>query len=113
MRAHVIDAGMVVNTIEVESLEFMPNLVDGENGGSMGWLWDGSRLTPPLAPQKTVDEMQADARSERNRLLSQSDWTQVLDAPVDRDAWSTYRQALRDLPQQDGFPVTIVWPVKP
>jgi len=34
-------------------------------------------------------------------------------APVDRDAWATYRQALRDLPQQAGFPVTIDWPVKP
>ena len=37
-------------------------------------------------------------RTHRNRLLSASDWTQVADAPVDRDAWATYRQALRDFP---------------
>lgn len=55
----------------------------------------------------------AQARSERNRLLSESDWTQVLDASVDRDDWATYRQALRDIPQQAGFPITINWPVKP
>ena len=37
-------------------------------------------------------------RLERNRLLAASDWTQVADAPVDRAAWATYRQALRDFP---------------
>lgn len=46
----------------------------------------------------------AQVRSQRNRLLSASDWTQVLDAPVDRAAWATYRQALRDLPDAEGFP---------
>jgi hypothetical protein len=52
-------------------------------------------------------------REKRNKLLSASDWTQVIDAPVDQAAWATYRQALRDIPQQAGFPITIVWPVKP
>ena len=37
-------------------------------------------------------------RAARNDLLAQSDWTQVADAPVDRQAWATYRQALRDFP---------------
>ena len=37
-------------------------------------------------------------RAVRNDLLAQSDWTQVADAPVDREAWATYRQALRDFP---------------
>jgi aminoglycoside/choline kinase family phosphotransferase len=37
-------------------------------------------------------------RNHRNRLLAQSDWTQVADAPVDQQAWATYRQALRDFP---------------
>ncbi len=52
-------------------------------------------------------------RAERNQLLTASDWTQVIDAPVDQAAWAAYRQALRDLPQQAGFPTTITWPVKP
>lgn len=43
-------------------------------------------------------------REKRGFLLSQSDWTQVADAPVDKQAWATYRQALRDLPQQEGWP---------
>lgn len=52
-------------------------------------------------------------RDKRNKMLSDSDWTQVLDAPVDKAAWATYRQALRDVPQQVGFPSTVNWPVEP
>ena len=37
-------------------------------------------------------------RHQRDRLLAASDWTQHLDAPVDRAAWAAYRQALRDFP---------------
>jgi hypothetical protein len=46
MRAHIIESGIVTNTIEVESLDFMPNLISGETGG-IGWSWDGETLTPP------------------------------------------------------------------
>lgn len=52
-------------------------------------------------------------RHRRDTLLAQSDWTQVADAPVDAGAWAAYRQALRDLPGQPGFPETINWPVRP
>lgn len=52
-------------------------------------------------------------RNERNNLLVASDWTQVLDAPVDQNAWAEYRQALRDITSQEGFPHNVVWPVKP
>jgi hypothetical protein len=52
-------------------------------------------------------------REKRNKLLSASDWTQVIDAPVDQAAWATYRQALRDISAQAGFPATVDWPVQP
>ena len=52
-------------------------------------------------------------RTQRDQLLKDSDWTQVADAPVDKQAWATYRQALRDVTQQSGFPWTINWPTKP
>jgi hypothetical protein len=55
----------------------------------------------------------ANARKRRNKLLSASDWTQVADAPVDKAAWATYRQALRDISAQAGFPATVVWPEQP
>lgn len=61
------------------------------------------------ALQPTADQI----RAQRNNLLDASDWTQVFDAPVDRAAWATYRQALRDITIQAGFPANVIWPSKP
>lgn len=60
------------------------------------------------------DAEQATAmRQKRTDKLKDSDWTQVADAPVNQAAWATYRQALRDVTQQSGFPWTIDWPAQP
>lgn len=87
-------------------------------------VWSNPPEPAPLTPEQIAIneaaivaaalEQLADAvRSERNVLLAKTDWTQTADAPVDKAAWAAYRQALRDLPQQAGFPTTISWPVKP
>lgn len=55
----------------------------------------------------------ASARAERNRKLADSDWTQLADSTADKDAWATYRQALRDVPAQAGFPNEVTWPELP
>lgn len=52
-------------------------------------------------------------RNIRDSLLAKSDWTQVADAPVDQTAWVEYRQKLRDVPQQAGFPHEVDWPAEP
>lgn len=53
-------------------------------------------------------------RHKRNALLSDTDWTQTPDLSADfRKRWANYRQALRDLPQQAGFPQRIDWPQPP
>jgi hypothetical protein len=59
------------------------------------------------------DRQAEEVRVERNAKLTTCDWTQVADAPVDKAAWATYRQALRDVTQQSGFPWTITWPTQP
>ncbi len=57
------------------------------------------------------DAEQAKAvRDDRTRRLSETDWTQLADAPVDKAVWATYRQALRDVPTQAGFPWNVQWP---
>ena len=62
----------------------------------------------------TKDAEQAKAvRQQRTDKLKDSDWTQVADAPVDQTAWATYRQALRDITAQQGFPWEVNWPTKP
>lgn len=52
-------------------------------------------------------------RADRDRRLTASDWTQASDAPVDKAAWAAYRQALREVPQQAGFPLSVTWPMPP
>jgi hypothetical protein len=66
-----------------------------------------------IDPAKIAAKQGAEVRAERDRLLAASDWTQVADAPVDQAAWAEYRQALRDVPQQEGFPENVVWPDRP
>ena len=58
-------------------------------------------------------EQAASVRTQRDDKLKDCDWTQVMDAPVNQDAWATYRQALRDITGQEGFPWTITWPTEP
>jgi hypothetical protein len=69
------------------------------------------------AYQAQMDEGQAQAvRATRNALLAGCDWTQMADTPLDdatKATWATYRQALRDVSSQAGFPWTVEWPAEP
>jgi len=58
-------------------------------------------------------EQAANQRQQRNKLLSECDWTQLADSTADKASWATYRQELRDLTKQSGFPWTITWPTAP
>lgn len=77
------------------------------------------RQTWAVVPMDDAEKLAADeresqeVRAERNAKLLLSDWTQVADAPVDKAAWAAYRQALRDITGQEGFPWAIIWPAQP
>jgi len=61
-----------------------------------------------------VEFYEMEVRFQRNQLLAQTDWTQMPDVPqATKDLWAPYRQALRDVPQQAGFPTDVTWPVPP
>jgi len=68
---------------------------------------DAEAITAKDAEQAKV------IREERGTKLADCDWTQVADSPVDKAVWATYRQALRDITTQSGFPWTITWPDAP
>jgi len=80
-------------------------------------------VTTTAAEQEVAYKASKDAeqaksvRASRDEKLKDCDWTQVadalLDAPVDKAVWATYRQALRDVTTQTGFPWTIEWPTQP
>jgi len=85
-----------------------PTLENGE------WVmtWE---VTPANAEEiaERLERKSAEARQQRNDLLSSCDWTQLTDAPVDASPWASYRQALRDITTQAGFPWDITWPEAP
>jgi len=73
---------------------------------------------PYTAEEKAEIQNQKAAaiRRERNAKLAECDWTQLNDTPLDNTAkvaWTTYRQSLRDITAQAGFPNSVIWPVKP
>ena len=55
----------------------------------------------------------AGVRTQRNKKLADSDWTQLADSGADATAWAAYRASLRDLPASDGFPHDVTWPTAP
>lgn len=59
------------------------------------------------------DWIKIQALGKRQALLIDSDWTQLPDVAVDKAAWAAYRQHLRDIPSQAGFPITIDWGTAP
>ena len=58
-------------------------------------------------------EQAANVRRSRTEMLKDCDWTQIADSTADKAVWATYRQALRDITAQSGFPWTITWPESP
>ena len=110
MKAHVIENGLVTNTIEVDSLDFMPNLVEATEGG-IGWSYADGIFAAP-ADTRTDEEIAAEIRTERNQKLAETDWTALSDVTISNEMIA-YRQALRDITTQDGFPNEVTWPTKP
>lgn len=104
--------------------------IDPSEGVNSGWTYtpppakgvyrweDGAWILgiEPVSSDSGISREQASdaTRSERNSRLSATDWTQARDIPETTTAkWATYRQALRDVPDQSGFPFCIEWPEKP
>lgn len=86
------------------------------------YIEDGQVFTVDVAPltdeelQARTDSKAASIRADRNARLAACDWTQLDDANLDnalRLEWRNYRQALRDISTQPGFPHEVAWPLRP
>ena len=102
-------------------------VIEGVANDSTQYIQDGVVVNMPPKPGKfyvfdynskqwAVDETSADsdARSKRKTLFLDSDWTQLADISAATKAlWEPYRQALRDITDQPGYPFNIVWPTPP
>ena len=101
--------------------------IEGEYSASTHFIKNQEAIEIPPAPdeglvfdlwlQRWVPALGQDTRpilEIRNRLLSESDWTQIPDSQVSNKAeWAAYRQALRDITNQPGYPLNFTWPEKP
>lgn len=79
-------------------------------------LWEQRNSLKIAEYKPDLEAMARGIRIQRNQLLKQTDYLMVLDAPISDKTQAEvkeYRQALRDLPLQDGFPLNVVWPKKP
>ena len=90
----------------IDGLKNRPSLIDLIERDVDGWL----NMAKEMEFKKLADAI----RGKRNALLSETDWTQTTDAPLDGDEverYRAYRQALRDMPGQESFPYEVRWPV--
>lgn len=88
----------------------MPYATEADYQLAMSEAWRGKVTVEEVA--ETADEI----RARRDRLLAATDWAVLPDSPLDAqslEAVKTYRQALRDVPQQEHFPDSITWPQIP
>ena len=94
-----------------------------EDGGNWVQAWverdmfatdgDSTKAAKETAYQARLDaEASAAERNKRDKLLAKTDWRALSDTTISAE-WTTYRQALRDISAQAGFPNTITWPTEP
>jgi hypothetical protein len=110
------DGYAAVASVPRPNIDHTQNVVEGAPAETSG-SWVQTWVVTSASAQQVADRTDAKAksvRSERNTLLRDCDWTQLADSPVaNKAAWVQYRQALRDISSQAGFPWSVVWPVTP
>jgi len=114
-----INGGELVRLTEIDSPVFnkqTQKIVQDSVPTFVNGVWALNLLIQDLTQVEQDDKKTAQAklvRTNRNDKLKECDWTQVADSTADKTAWATYRQALRDITAQAGFPWTITWPDAP
>lgn len=107
-----------VTQVSMPTVDYTKNVTEGTpvlDNGEWKQVWVVNDVDPSEAAKRLEDKSN-DIRTQRNRLLSATDWTQIPDSPLDinqKQLWSAYREDLRDLPDQPGFPWTVSWPQSP
>lgn len=105
------------NTLILEGVEYGPGYLEGgvhhelPNPPTRYHVFDYT--TKQWVDPRTPNTQWQSVRARRDRLLQESDWTQLPDVPLaTKEAWAVYRQALRDITLQPD-PFNITWPTPP
>lgn len=115
MRHAVVKNGVVVNVVLADEVTGRANGWIPTDEADISWVHDGVNF---LRPAPNLEVMAQTAREIRDALLLKSDVMVLPDRWAamtleHQQAWAQYRQMLRDLPTQEGFPSVVVWPQKP
>lgn len=95
------DATQYIENKQVVNMPLKPNGAAYFNYDTKQWVLD-------YPSQEII------VKKQRDELLYQSDWTQLPDVPINtKTQWATYRQELRDITSQSGYPFDVIWPTKP
>jgi hypothetical protein len=94
------------------------NVAEGtpvQQGGEWVQVWVVTNATPEEIAERTEAKAN-EVRAERDQRLAECDWVVIKSVEVltpEFQDWKDYRQALRDVPQQEGFPWNVIWPTFP
>ena len=111
---NTFDSDAVFEGPQAQPTKYQTAFADGVEQIDGKWYTKYSVADMDAEGIAAVDAQQAKSvREDRNKHLSDSDWTQLADAPVNSALWATYRQALRDVTAQAGFPWEVTWPTQP
>jgi hypothetical protein len=120
----------IVQTTDIESqIQDGESYLEGSINDSAYYIENGVAVAiPPKPSEYSVFDFTTkqwsqnstiailDVSNKRKRLLYASDWTQIPNNPLTTEqqaAWATYRQELRDIPQQSGYPFNVIFPTPP
>lgn len=115
IRHVVIEDGNVVNVVEFDSIQNNKTFIPSETA-QIGWGYSKGKFTAPPEVARSSEDLAVDIRLQRDVLLSLSDKTQMPDAELSdakKAEWAAYRKALRHLPEQKDFPISVTWPECP
>ena len=120
MYAKIDNDGYIVYSVQSSFPQTDLNEIDYEIGlcPNAGFQFNVNSKTwvDVRTEQQKYDEAAQPIIQTRNQLLSISDWTQIPNNPLTTDqqtAWATYRQELRDITAQSGYPFNVIWPTPP
>lgn len=112
--ANTFESDIILEGPQAQPTRYQVAFRDGVEQINGQWFTKYSVADMDAEQIAATDAAQAKSvREDRNKRLADSDWTQLADAPVDSAVWATYRQTLRDVTAQAGFPWTITWPDAP
>lgn len=107
-------ADVVFEGAQASPTRYQTSFADGVELVGVKWFTKYSVADMDAEAITALDAQQAQSvRDDRNKRLAETDWTQLTDAPVDTEAWATYRTNLRNVTAQETFPWDITWPTKP